>query len=218
MNQEKEKGASTLRQKLQKTYLQTVLEKGEPPKSVFSFCLENEIDEESFYREFSSLEGLGASIFADAFDEVVRALKASPEYPEFLVRERFLATYYAWFEKALSLRSYALIQLNPRKLPSEWSSLNQWKRKFKSWADECLNQGVESGEIPGRSKLNNTYPDMLWLQFLFLNQFWLKDESKGFEKTDEAVEKNLRLAFDLIEKNAVDSAFDLGKFIIQQMR
>jgi hypothetical protein len=49
----------------------------------------------------------------------------------------------------------------------------------------------------------------------FLLLFWRDDESAGFEKTDAAIEKSVNLAFDLIGKGAVDSAFDFAKFLYQ---
>jgi hypothetical protein len=73
-------------------------------------------------------------------------------------------------------------------------------------------------EIAGRSKLSDNYDSLFWYQFMFLLDFWRKDGSTDFERTDEAIEKSVNLSFDLIEKNALDSAFDFGKFIFQNAR
>ena len=52
---------------------------------------------------------------------------------------------------------------------------------------------------------------------MFLLNFWKRDKSVGFEKTEVAVEKAVILTFDLIEKNALDSALEFGKFIFQSI-
>jgi hypothetical protein len=50
---------------------------------------------------------------------------------------------------------------------------------------------------------------------LFVTDFWLKDKSPGFEKTDEAIERSLNLAFDLMGKSPLDSMLEFGKFLFQ---
>ena len=53
------------------------------------------------------------------------------------------------------------------------------------------------------------------MESLFIFQFWLKDTSVSFEKTNVAIEKSVRLVFDLIGRTAVDSFVDLAKFLYQ---
>jgi ubiquinone biosynthesis protein COQ9 len=43
--------------------------------------------------------------------------------------------------------------------------------------------------------------------------FLLKDESKRFERTDAFIEKTVAFAFDVIRTQAIDSAFDLARFL-----
>jgi hypothetical protein len=52
----------------------------------------------------------------------------------------------------------------------------------------------------------------------FVLMFWVKDESAEFEKTDEAIEKSVNLAFDLMGKGVVDNVFEFGKFLFQQAK
>jgi hypothetical protein len=56
---------------------------------------------------------------------------------------------------------------------------------------------------------------MFWIQIGFLLMFWKADNSRAFEQTDAAIEKSVNLAFDLIGKGAVDTAFDFAKFLFQ---
>jgi ubiquinone biosynthesis protein COQ9 len=43
--------------------------------------------------------------------------------------------------------------------------------------------------------------------------FWLKDKSDNFEKTDVYIEKSLKAGFELLDFSALKSVFDFGKFI-----
>jgi hypothetical protein len=58
----------------------------------------------------------------------------------------------------------------------------------------------------------------LWFHLHFILRFWCNDDSRDFEKTDEAIEKSVNLAFDLIGKGVLDNAFDFGKFLFQQAK
>jgi hypothetical protein len=48
--------------------------------------------------------------------------------------------------------------------------------------------------------------------------FWLNDKSKGFEKTDACIEKSFALSFELISNNAIQKAFDFGKFLLAELK
>jgi hypothetical protein len=63
--------------------------------------------------------------------------------------------------------------------------------------------------------LDKKYADGLWFQFMMIIQFWAKDTSPNFEKTDEFIEKSTQASFELLGVTAFDSLIDLGKFLIQ---
>jgi len=63
--------------------------------------------------------------------------------------------------------------------------------------------------------IGNKYGEGLWIQALFVLQFWTKDESIGFEKTDAAIEKAVNVSFDLMGKSPIDSVLDFAKFLYQ---
>ena len=43
--------------------------------------------------------------------------------------------------------------------------------------------------------------------------YFVKDTSRGFERTDAYIEKSTALAFDVMQTQAIDSAFDLLRFL-----
>jgi hypothetical protein len=53
----------------------------------------------------------------------------------------------------------------------------------------------------------------LWIQFGFVLNFWINDNSAGFEKTDEAIEKGVNVTFDLFQRSPIDNLFEYGKFL-----
>jgi hypothetical protein len=99
----------------------------------------------------------------------------------------------------------------PISLPA---GLDKVKEHFVNYAKDLVNKGVETGEIAQRPIVTDRYADALWLQWVFVVQFWLKDETKDFERTDAAIEKAVNLSMDLMGRNTLDSAFDFAKFLI----
>jgi hypothetical protein len=48
--------------------------------------------------------------------------------------------------------------------------------------------------------------------------FWVNDNSAGFEKTDEAIEKGVNVTFDLFQRSPIDNLFEYGKFLAKNGR
>ncbi|MEI7774534.1 MAG: hypothetical protein WCK17_07130, partial [Verrucomicrobiota bacterium] len=57
------------------------------------------------------------------------------------------------------------------------------------------------------------YPDAFYTHFRGVIDFSLKDDSRGYERTDAFIEKSVAVAFDLIRTQVVDSALDLARFL-----
>lgn len=203
--------------KILNSYRDYILTNGHEPPSIYAFCKELEISEDEFYEHFNSFEQISDAIWSDLFNQVVQKVEEEKEFSEYAVREKLLSFYYEFFIQMKKYRSYAMITIGDglANLGGTPSGFGEMKKEFKTWIKELIEEGMRLGQIADRSKLTEAYDTLFWFQFLFLLNFWKRDKSVGFEKTDAAVEKSVVLTFDLIEKNALDSAFDFGKFIFQ---
>lgn len=219
-NQAKSRKTKSTRDKILEHYQDYVLTHGENPKTVYAFCKELKIEEAEFYKHFADFNQISAAFWTDIFKQNITTLQKSAEWTEFTVREKLLSFYYSFFEKIKNHRSYAVASFSRKSfaLRNEMQEMDELKKEFKLWVREMVAEGKVSGEIASRSKLSDQYDNLYWYQFMFLMDFWKKDKSAGFERTDEAIEKTVNLSFDLIEKNALDSAFDFGKFMVQNFR
>ena len=91
--------------------------------------------------------------------------------------------------------------------------LSDAKPIFENFAEDVINDGLDSGELVERKFFSKRYKDALWIQFAFIVNFWMGDDSNGFEKTDEAIEKGINLSFDLFQRSPIDNLFEYGKFL-----
>lgn len=198
-------------------YKDYVLMHGEEPASIYAFCKEVKIEEAEFYQHFNDFGQIAEGFWQHLFIQTKNTLEADTDYSGFTVREKVLSLYYAFFENLKNDRSFAVMSFKEAvgSMKRENRHLSEMKKDYKLWVKQMVNEGLSQGEVAGRSKLTSTYDDLFWIQFLFLMNFWKNDRSKNFERTDAAIEKTVHLSFDLIEKNALDSALDFGKFIFQ---
>jgi AcrR family transcriptional regulator len=202
--------------KIKSAYRDHLLQHGTRPASVYKFCLDIGIREEDFYNFFGSFDGIERQIWKDFIQKTTTKLKADEAFGLFTAREQILSFYFALIEELRSSRSFILLQMTDiRQTDIAPPFLKEFRSSFEQFIGEILNAGKGKGEIANRPWLDEKYPRLFWLHMVFILRFWRDDDSAGFEKTDAAIEKSVNLAFDLISKGAVDTAFDFGKFLFQ---
>lgn len=202
--------------KIKSAYQEHLLRNGTRPASVYKFCLDIGIQEDDFYKFFGSFDGVEGHIWSGFIQKTISKLKADDGFNLFAAREQILSFYFALVEELRPNRSFVLLQINNiRTTEIAPSFLKEFRSSFEKFIGEILNAGKEKGEIANRPWLDERYPGLFWLHMIFILRFWRDDDSAGFDKTDAAIEKSVNLAFDLISKGAVDTAFDFGKFLFQ---
>jgi hypothetical protein len=201
---------------IQQAYIDYVLTEGHQPASVYIFAKNNGFTEAEFYQLFGSFEAVEQSIWAGFGATTLTEVQAQEIWPQYTAREKALSFFYAFFELLKGSRSFAVYSLEKHARPIGMPAvLERLKAFFENFADSILKQGLESGELSDRKFFAKRYKDGLWMQFGFVLNFWLKDNSANFEKTDEAIEKGINVTFDLFERTPIDNLIDYGKFLYQ---
>lgn len=208
-----------MEQKIIDAYIAHLLENGEQPKSVFTFAKSLEMEESEFYKHFASFSAIEKHIMNWLFTETKNQLESDEVFNGYGAREKMLAFFYTWVERARNYLSY-LVHLHHRAKiqPPVPNYLGGVKDDFKNFTQSILSEGITNNEVAERKYISDKYADGLWIQFGFIHQFWLKDDSKDFEKTDAAIEKSVQLFFELISKGVLDVAIDFGKFLFQNRK
>jgi hypothetical protein len=208
-------------EKIRAAYIEYLLTNGKQPPSVYKFCLDLGIKEEAFYTDFGSFDAIDKDIWTSFITKTVTALRSDKAFATFTSREKILSFYYALLEQLKHNRSFVLQQVRTFRKPElslTPSYLKGFKHAFDEFITSALQHGKSNGEISTRPYLDRMYPQLFWMHFGFILLYWRDDESAGFENTDAAVEKSVNLAFDLIGKGAIDSAFDFAKFLYQSKK
>ncbi len=196
------------------TFLEHWKRAGEYPDSVTLLCEEAEIGEGEFFSMFPNLESVEAAHWLRALNGVIERVQASEEWDGFSAKQRLLVFLFAFVEDALAFRSTMLLRFGGLRPFENPGALRKFEGRFKSFADDLLVRGVETGEIAERGLVGRAYPGGMYLHFRSVIAFWLADDSERYERTDAFVEKTVNLAFDVVGKSVADSAFDLARFFI----
>jgi hypothetical protein len=110
-------------------------------------------------------------------------------------------------------RSYFIYSLKANK--PMFRNLKGFRLRIEDFSKQVIQQGISDKELEERKLISDRYHDGVWANTLFILNFWAKDDSPGFEKTDAAIEKSVNLMLELMGKSALDSMLDLGKFLFQ---
>lgn len=203
-----------LKEKIFGAYTTFVLEHEKFPTSVFNFCRTAEIEEADFYKTFGSLDAIKNSIFETYFVNAFALISKDDNYGESTPKDKLLSFYFTFFEVLLLNRSYVLFTLgNDQMRLSELTQLKSLRKHFKGFAVDLIDEGNAAKENDFTQHSPKIFSEAAWIQLLFLLKFWLTDTSPSFEKTDIAIEKSVRTAFDVFDNTPLDSLFDFGKFI-----
>lgn len=200
---------------LQSTYIDYVLTHDRKPASVYLFAKDNGITEAEFYNFFGSFEGIEQSVWSELIAKAIEEVRGQEIWNQYSSREKALAFFYAFIELLKSQRSFVIYCLkhSSSKIGTP-DVLSKMKEHFDLFAAGILDQGIESGELVTRRFISEKYKDALWVQLGIILNFWIKDNSSSFEKTDEAIERGINLTFDLFQKSPLDSLFEYGKFMM----
>ncbi|MBK1856424.1 hypothetical protein JO972_15745 [Verrucomicrobiaceae bacterium 5K15] len=194
-------------------YWHFLLTEGKRPASVYGFTEKLGISEEDFYQQASSFESLESRYWLSLVEETIAVLDSDDDYPEYPAEQKLLAFYYTFIAHAQKHRS-RLVEFFPR--PGCYQSVKAMRQRFVAFASEIITQGLEEGSIADRKKLTEKYPQLMFEQLRSVIEFYRKDHSEEFQDTDAFIEKSVRLGADLSRSGSLDSAIDLGRFLLRR--
>lgn len=200
------------------SYMTYRLEHDHRPSNVYRFCKEVGIEEKDFYAEFGSLHGIDRQIWDSLLQRSIDTASKDKSFADYSDQEKLLAVLYVFFENLTLNRSFVLLNLDHNKtLRDKMEVFKVMKKTFGRFIDEVFEgnrMDMARSEIKRLDRARKrAYREGFWTQLMFLIEFWRKDDSKGFEKTDLAIEKSVRAAMDLLDTSPFSGIIDFGKFL-----
>ena len=198
---------------LEKHYWHVLLTKGKRPSSVYAFTEEIGMEEAEFYKHAASFDALESGYWDGLVEETIKVLHEDDDYTDYPGDQKILAFFFTFFAHAQKNRS-RLVEFFPR--PGCSKTLKPMRHRFVEFAKEIITQGIEDGSVADRNKVSEKYPELLFEQFRSIIEFHRKDQSPEFQDTDALIEKSVKFSADVARSGTLDSAFDLGRFLLRR--
>jgi hypothetical protein len=203
------------KEKLLSLYGDYILSNGEKPKNIYLFAKENDFEEENFYQYFSGFEQIEKEILNHFFTKSLELCEQTENWNEMTSKEKLLNLHFTFFENLTMNRSLVLMILGETKR-KEWIILQELRKNFLEFTKQLTFENLEILEKAKESIKNfneKTREEALWLHFISIIEFWKKDQSPSFEKTDLYIEKTIDTGFEFINNEPLKKVMDLGKFL-----
>lgn len=195
-------------------YMEHVLEHEQHPTSIYKFCKSYKMKEDEFYALFGSFELLQQRIWERFYEVTMDLVEKDKNFVKMDNKDKMLTFFFTFFEMLTANRSYVLYELSPIKgMLKNAKQLNSLRKRTKDFAAELIENANDEKQLRITKQPVGLFSEGAWVQLLLLMQFWMNDSSKGFEKTDAAIEKSVKTVFALFDSNTLDTVIDLGKFL-----
>jgi len=202
-------------EKIFELYGDYLLNHGERPKNVYLFAKENGFEEKEFYHFFSGFDQIEKEMLDHLFRKSLELAAEVNSSPEILTKEKLLNVYFIFFENLTMNRSLVLSILGTTKAQEirALQNLREPHRRFVATLDFNEWEMIEKAKQDIRRFNEKARQETLWLHLVSAIDFWKKDTSPDFEKTDIFIEKTIDTGFELMENEPLRKVIDLGKFL-----
>ena len=205
-------------EKIFELYGDYLLNHGEKPKNVYLFAKENNFEEKEFYHYFSGFEQFESEILNHLFTKSLELASEVNSSSEVTTKEKLLNVYYIFFENMTMNRSLILSILGSNKIQNikTLQNLRETHKQFVNTLDFNEWEMIEKAKEDIRKFNEKSRQEVLWLHLVSAIDFWKKDTSPDFEKTDIFIEKTVDTGFELMHNEPLRKVFDLGKFLCKE--
>lgn len=204
--------------KIFELYGEYILNHGEKPKNIYRFAKDNEFEEKDFYDYFTSFEQIEKAMLVNLFDKSVALASEVNISDKITSKEKLLNVYFIFFENMTMNRSLVLMILGSDKLHAAKISdqLKEAHRNFIKTLDFNDWSIIKEAKDDVKNFHEKAREEAFWLHLVSSIEFWKKDTSPSFEKTDIFIEKTIDTGFELINNEPLRKVVDLGKFLFKE--
>lgn len=203
------------RDKIFELYGDYLLNHAERPKSIYQFAKKNGFDEKEFYDYFTSFDQIESQMLSHLFLSSQELVADINDTEMITAKEKLLNLYFIFFENMTMNRSLVLMIFGKDKLNSMkiLQNLKVVHRDFVRTLDFQQMEILSRASDNAKKLSEKSKEEVLWLHLVSSIEFWKKDTSPSFEKTDLYIEKTIDTGFELIENEPLKKVLDLGKFL-----
>ncbi|KQT35720.1 hypothetical protein ASG22_01485 [Chryseobacterium sp. Leaf405] len=212
-----EKENQITEEKIFELYGDYILNHGERPKNIYRFTKDNQFEEKEFYDYFASFEQIEKQMLVNLFVKSVELAAEVNDTDVITPKEKLLNVYYIFFENLTMNRSLVLMILGNKMQAAKISNqLKEVHREYIRTLDFNDWEIIEKAKENIKNAHQKAREEALWLHLVSAIEFWKKDSSPAFEKTDIYIEKTIDTGFELMDNEPLRKLADFGKFLFKE--
>ena len=202
------------KEKIFELYGDYILNHGKKPINIYRFAKDNNFEEKDFYDYFASFDQIEKEMLDHLFIKSIELASGITETVS-TAKEQLLNIYFIFFENLTINRSLVLMLLGKDKMQSMkvLQNLRKSHRQFVKTLDFNEWEMFEKASRNVKEFNEKSREEALWMHLISCIEFWKKDTSPSFEKTDFYIEKTIDTGFELIDNEPLKKVIDLGKFL-----
>ncbi|MGJ8657673.1 MAG: hypothetical protein ACSHX6_14595 [Akkermansiaceae bacterium] len=204
--------SENVRDELQTAYWKYLLTEGERPKSVYAFMDALGREEAEFYESYANLEAVESGYWQATVDETIKVLEGDADYAEYSADQKLLAFFFTYITHIQGSRS-RFVGFFPRPVGGNSGILKGMSDRFREFAKGIVGEGVQQGIFADRKKLLEYYDRFIFMHFLGIIHFYIKDSSVDFQDTDAFIEKSTHFGIQSAAHGVLESGFDFVRFM-----
>jgi AcrR family transcriptional regulator len=195
---------------------EVIVEKGFKSATMREIALRAEVGDATIYNYFSSKEKLLYGYCEQKQKDVKAALKGIEEFHEYSLREQLQQLAETELELWLADREFltevfALTFYSPA---ASVVNLAGTRQRFNRMVEDIIDAAIEAGEIPDQPYQELLAP-LFWDYFTGILAYWLKDDSDGFAKTTQVVDRSIEIIALVLQTGMIGKALDLVSFMFR---
>lgn len=183
------------------------------------FCVDNSLKLDKCKELLTSVEEAEKDIWEALMTAALNTVTTDPQFEQFSTKDKLLSVYFTFFENCGLNEGFCQQSIRYNGKLKMLNVLKKMKAVFTSFTKDYFpNHQFPATQYSEKVNEigNNIQSESLYGQLLFLIDFWSRDNSVDYEKTDIAIEKAVKALTDLMDITPVKSLLDFGKFIWQE--
>jgi AcrR family transcriptional regulator len=205
-----------IRRKLVEAAVILFVEKGISDTSMRDVAARAEVAPGTAYKYFPDREQLVFAFFEMTFFDAKAAAMAIDDFSAFGLKEKLQAFLELWlseYTKAREFVALAMRGLVDSPLQS-MGAMRPLKEHLASLVREFLEIAEATGEL-GHSDYRHFLANLFWDYAVLVILYWVRDDSEGYSKTSEFIDKSLDLYVSLVQSGLVDKTARLFGFFLK---
>jgi len=205
------------RRKLITATVDIITEKGFKGATMRAIARRAEVSDATIYNYFPNKEKLLAAYFEEGQLDTIDTLRGIENFHTYSLQEQLQTLIESKLEQFLSDREFVAIAFERAfQTPVASSSdMADGRALFTTCVKDMIDAAIEAGEIPDQP-YQGMIPELITDLYLGIVYYWLKDDSEGFTRTTQLLDKSLDLLVSLLNSGVVAKAMDIAAFLFRQ--